>query len=172
MTTDATALTQPPAAAPIQTHALVAQPTPLPGPLGAAATQPAFSAGPLWGALVLAALAALAFILSRKRRRFDRRMEVVESLGLGPKRSLCLARIDENYFVLGVSEAGVQLISSVEATAQAGQARQAVARPQDTSHSDVAAGHEVLGFEQLLVESTAEQELRARLAAAGRAVAP
>lgn len=103
-----------------------------------------FPAGPAWGALVLLALGAAALFLSRRRRFGARRMEVVESLSLGPRRSLCLARVDGRTLVLGVSEAGVQLL---------------------TTHETPAPKLEDDGFEQLLKGSVAEQELRAQLAA-------
>ncbi|MEW5738151.1 MAG: flagellar biosynthetic protein FliO [Myxococcota bacterium] len=139
MTPDATPLTQP------QSTALTLAPS--------SAT---FSPGPLWGGLALMALAVVAFFLSRRRARVARRLELVESMSLGPRRSMCLARVDGRLLVLGVSEAGVQLLTQYDAPAEA----------VDLEPSDVASPAEALAFENLLVESTAEQELRARLSAA------
>ena len=101
-----------------------------------------FSGGPAWGALVLLALGAVALFFSRRRRGPGRRMEVLETMSLGPRRSLCLARVDGRTLVLGVSEAGVQLLSSHDAPPA------------------------VETFDLMLGESVAEQELRAGLKAA------
>lgn len=137
MTPDATPLTQ--------TTALTAAPT-----------SPPFTAGPVWGGLGLLALAVVAFLLSRRRARVARRLELVESMSLGPRRSMCLARVDGRLLVLGVSEAGVQLLTQYDAPAPA----------EEAEPSDVCEPAEALAFENLLVESTAEQELRARFSAA------
>lgn len=96
------------------------------------------SGGPAWGALVLLVLGALALFFSRRRRGLVRRMEVLETMSLGPRRSLCLARVDGRTLVLGVSEAGVQLLTSHDSPAPA----------TDT-------------FDLMLGQSVAEQELRA-----------
>ncbi|MCC6335748.1 MAG: flagellar biosynthetic protein FliO [Myxococcales bacterium] len=115
-----------------------------------------FTAGPVWGGLGLLALAVVAFLLSRRRARVARRLELVESMSLGPRRSMCLARVDGRLLVLGVSEAGVQLLTQYDAPASA----------EEAEPSDVSEPAEALAFENLLVESTAEQELRARFSAA------
>lgn len=153
MTPDATPLTP--------TTALTQQ---LPAPAPASV----FAPGPLWGGLALAALAAFAFVVSKKRPRPARRLELVESMSLGPRRSLCLTRVDGRLLVVGVSEAGVQLLTQFDAPAEA-PAPGTAAEPSDVSVAD-----EALAFEHLLVESTAEQELKARLFAArqGGAVQP
>lgn len=122
----------------------------------------AFTPGPLWGGLALAVLAVVAWALTKRRARVVRRLELVESMGLGPRRSLSLVRVDGKLLVVGVSEAGVQLLTSFDGPA-------APAAPVDAVPSDVSTADEALAFERLLVESTAEQELRARLAAARRA---
>jgi flagellar biogenesis protein FliO len=122
-----------------------------------------FAPGPLWGGLALAALAAFAFVVSKKRGRPARRLELLESMGLGPRRSLCLVRVDGRALVLGVSEAGVQLLTQHEASAFAPEEAASAAL---TAPSDVSVAQEALAFERLLVESTAEQELKARLSAA------
>lgn len=96
------------------------------------------SGGPAWGALVLLVLGAVALFFSRRRRGLVRRMEVLETMSLGPRRSLCLARVDGRTLVLGVSEAGVQLLTSHDSPALA-----------------------VDTFDLMLGQSVAEQELRA-----------
>lgn len=143
MTPDATAVTQ--------TQALTLAPD-APG---------VFTPGPVWGGLALAALAVVAWVLTKRRARVVRRLELVESMSLGPRRSLGLVRVDGRLLVVGVSEAGVQLLTSFDGPAVPAPAAEAVP-------SDVSSAPEALAFEQLLVESTAEQELRARLAAARR----
>lgn len=75
----------------------------------APSSPPLFASG-----LAIAAIAAVAFFLKRRGPVAARRMRVVETLALGPKRSLCLAEIDGRTLVLGVSEAGVSLVSSHE----------------------------------------------------------
>jgi flagellar protein FliO/FliZ len=123
-----------------------------------------FAPAPLWGGLALVILAVVALVLSRRRVRVACRMELVESMSLGPRRSMGLVRVEGRLLVVGVSEAGVQLLTSFEVPATA----------VDTQPSDVSVAPEALAFEQLLMESTAEQELRARLSAArqGKAVRP
>lgn len=117
--------------------------------------------GPLWGGLALAALAVVAWVLSKRRARVPRRLELVESMSLGPRRSLGLVRVDGRLLVVGVSEAGVQLLTSFDGPASP-------APTSETVPSDVSSAPEALAFEQMLIESTAEQELRARLLAARR----
>ncbi len=113
--------------------------------------EPAASFGPgLVGAiLVLVVLAGLALALNRRRPKLSRRLELLESLSLGPRRSLCLARVENQTLVLGISEAGVQLLSTVNCPAAA--------------IDD--------GFAQLLEQSEAEQRLRARLTQGSRGTA-
>lgn len=145
-----------------------------------------FSAGPAWGVLVLVLLGAVALVASRRRLGRSRRMEVLESLSLGPRRSLCLARVDGRVLVLGVSEAGVQLLEARAAEAlpdldvsvdEAPLSQAAMKPAQATMNREPAASPGRAGgweepaspvnsaFEQLLTESVAEQELRARLKA-------
>lgn len=135
------------------TAALTVSPTPSPSDAaGALAT------GPQWGGLALLALTVVAWVVTRRRGRTARRLELLESMNLGPRRSLGLVRVDARLLVVGVSEAGVQLLTTLDAPAA----------PADTEPSDVPVAAEALAFERLLEESTTEQELRARLAAARR----
>lgn len=115
--------------------------------------------GPVLGGLVLAVLAVVAFVLSRRRARLERRMQLVETLSLGPRRSVCLVRVDGRLLVMGVSEAGVQLLSAHGRDAQ----------PEPIEPLEEQASN---GFEQLLSESSEEQALRSRLASGHWGTAP
>ncbi|MBX7098349.1 MAG: flagellar biosynthetic protein FliO [Myxococcaceae bacterium] len=123
---------------------LTAPPPPPPAPVA----PEGFQAGPLVVLVVLGALGLGAALLGRRRTRRARRLEVLESLSLGPRRSVCLARLDDQQLLLGVSEAGVQLLTSVGA-----------------NPAPLAPPAQAPGFETLLVESSAELELKAGLAA-------
>lgn len=130
---------RPPAAASSATSAIT---EPAPAPL---------EAGPGgWLALGLFfALAAAAVLARRRRRPAERRLEVVETVSLGPRRSLLLVRLGGREAVLGASEAGVQLLMSFEAAPGGERAPSP--------------------FEALLEKS---EEQLARAALAGRAGAP
>lgn len=143
MKDDATPLTQ--TATPTTGKALVEVPS---QPDGSAA-------GPVLGGLVLALLAVVAFVLTRRRARTSRRMQLVESLALGPRRSMCLVRVDGRLLVMGVSEAGVQLLTVHDA-------------PEPIEPLPEAGPPTVSQFEQLLGQSVEEQDLRARLAGLNR----
>jgi flagellar biogenesis protein FliO len=99
-----------PSAANTATAALA--PAALPGAMPA----PGTLAGP---AAVLLLLAAAALLLSRRRRSPARRVQVLETTSLGPKRSLVLARLGDELLLLGTSEAGITLLRSQPAAAGA-----------------------------------------------------
>jgi flagellar protein FliO/FliZ len=63
-------------------------------------------------ASVLIALGALAFVLSRRRSSGGRNITLIESASLGPKRSVVVADILGERMVLGVSEAGIAVLST------------------------------------------------------------
>ena len=66
-------------------------------------------------ALFLAVLAVAAYVFARKKRTLgSRRIEILETASLGPKRSLVIARIGEETLVLGTSEAGITLLQTRE----------------------------------------------------------
>jgi len=66
-------------------------------------------------ALFLAALAVAAYIFARKKRTLGtRRIQILETASLGPKRSLVIARIGDETLVLGASEAGITLLQTSE----------------------------------------------------------
>ncbi|MBL8918622.1 MAG: flagellar biosynthetic protein FliO [Myxococcaceae bacterium] len=146
MKDDATPLTPP--ATPTTTKALVESPAP-------SGSQGEGVVGPMAGGLVLAVLAVVAFVLTRRRARTTRRMQLVESLSLGPRRSMCLVRVDGRVLVMGVSEAGVQLLTVHDA-------------PEPIEPLDDGAPPTVSQFERLLGQSVEEQDLRARLAGLNR----
>jgi len=106
-----------------------------------------FGPGLVGAVTVLLVLAGLALLLSRRRKQLPRRLEVLESLALSPRRSLFLARVENQMLVLGVSEAGVQLLATLP-------------------HSAAPAVDD--GFAQLLEQSEAEQALRLRLGQAAK----
>lgn len=84
---------------------------PEPAALAPASTPTLVSALP--AASALAALAAVALLLSRRRGGLSRRLvQVVESASLGPKRQLLVARMGDQLLLLGSSEAGITLLSS------------------------------------------------------------
>ena len=91
---------------------------PCPERLGFASGHERFSslstmAGPIF---VLLALAATAFLLARRRRLMPRRVEILETTSLGPKRALVLARLNGEILLLGSSEAGIALLRSQPST--------------------------------------------------------
>jgi flagellar biogenesis protein FliO len=64
-------------------------------------------------ALLLAALAVCAYVFARKKRGLGtRRIEILETASLGPKRSLVIARVGDETLVLGASEAGITLLQT------------------------------------------------------------
>ena len=72
----------------------------------------AFSPGPLAAGLFLALLAAVALVMTRRRRRTTRLIDILESVSLGPKRALVVARLGDELLVLGSSEGGIALLST------------------------------------------------------------
>jgi flagellar biogenesis protein FliO len=139
--------------------------------------------------LLLAGLGCLAFVLARRRQSPQRRLQVLESVSLGPKRSLVLARAGRDVLVLGVSEAGITVLQTQTEAAVAPDAEQAedgIPSLHLVSDEATSGGSpEVAGkveafrrmtppptptFEDLLAESHEDQDLRRKLAAglAGR----
>ena len=87
----------------------------LPAPYPSAGS--AFSGGSIAAGLLLAALAATTLVLARRRRNLPRLVEIVESAGLGPKRSLVVVRLGDELLVLGSSEGGISLLATRPASA-------------------------------------------------------
>lgn len=69
-------------------------------------------------ALFLAALAIGAYVFARKKRGLvnTRRIQILETVSLGQKRSLVIARVGDETLVLGASEAGITLLQSSDGT--------------------------------------------------------
>jgi hypothetical protein len=112
----------PPAAAalPVPAASTSAVPTPSAPTLARAATPtltlPA-SAGPGLDALilpvaVLLALAIAALLLSRRKQKGSRLVQVLETTSIGAKRALVVARVGDELLVIGASEAGLQLLAA------------------------------------------------------------
>lgn len=57
-------------------------------------------------------LAGVAYFLARRQRRGGGQLRVVESISLGPKRSLVVAQVGDEVLVLGCSEAGISLLTT------------------------------------------------------------
>jgi flagellar protein FliO/FliZ len=183
--------------APLAAALLSAPPTaPLPGSAPAAAGEPAapasapapelhlprsgLDAGALAApAALLAGLGAAAFLLARRRRAPGRRVQVLETTSLGPKRSLVLARLRDEVLLLGASEAGIVLLrtqpaADLELDAAPDPAPAPAPRAADRAPaalSDLVArlrrgrpDRASARFESLLVESAEDQELRRKLA--------
>ncbi len=137
-------------------------------------------------ALLLAGLAGAALFLFRRRRAPGRRVQVLETTSLGPKRSLVLARLQNEVLLLGASEAGITLLraqpaSELELAEAPPEPVPAVPppargrRPADRTAAPLSGlvarlrnGRPDLGagtsFETLLEESAEDQELRRKLA--------
>jgi flagellar protein FliO/FliZ len=71
-----------------------------------------FSPGPLAAGLFLALLAAATLVMARRRKRATRLISILESVSLGPKRALVVARLGDELLVLGSSEGGIALLST------------------------------------------------------------
>jgi flagellar protein FliO/FliZ len=134
-------------------------------------------------ALVLAGLAGAALFLLRRRRAPGRRVQVLETTSLGPKRSLVLARLRNEVLLLGASEAGITLLRAqpaselelAEAEPEPADPPARGRRPADRPAAPLSGlvarlrnGRPDLGagtsFETLLAESAEDQELRRKLA--------
>jgi len=171
---------------------LQAQPAAAPAPAPGAAT-PALAASPapagtelhlprggfdLGGmaapALLLVGLGAAALVLARRRRAPGRRVVVLETTSLGPKRSLVLAQLEGEVLLLGSSEAGIQLLKAcpadelAEAPAPAHGRRAgapaALKGLVDRLRRTRPAPRPLEDFDDLLAESSEDQDLRAKLA--------
>jgi len=128
-------------------------------------------------AVALAALAAAALVLRRRRRAPARRVEVLETTSLGPKRSLVLARLGDEILLLGASEAGIHLLR--KRPAPLGDEALEEARPGEPDRPPLLPapltglverlrrarpGPPGIPFDALLGESAEDLELRSKLA--------
>ncbi len=176
----------------VQGAAAVSAPTPPP--------EPSFSTFFVPG-LAIAGLAVFAYVATRRKRQGARSIRVLETASLGPKRDLVIAEVLGERLVLGVSEAGITVLvtkpmTSAEALAESGAPVGTSDGAGPLGYGEVAGGPEVpprlrpanppaMGFferlrgrsgnpnfEAALNESIEDQELRAKLAAGFRGVAP
>ncbi|MFO0580771.1 MAG: flagellar biosynthetic protein FliO [Anaeromyxobacter sp.] len=167
---------------------------PVPAPAAAALqglAQPAAAALPGWASLlgpvaVLLLLAAAVLVLRRRRGAPSRRLQILESASLGPKRSLVLARLGDELLLLGSTDAGIALLRaqhagaaveppelvSLRAADLSPAAEAAPARPgaalvdiatRLVPHRRRKADPRSPAFEALLAESSEDQELRQKL---------
>jgi flagellar biogenesis protein FliO len=120
----------------------------------------------------LAALAGIALFVSRRRPRpGQRRVEILETASLGPKRQLVLARMGGQLLLLGSSEAGVSLLSTQPAPDEAADAlSEPVPEPAPSaaqglwSRFRAAPEAPARSFDDLLAETADDLELRRKLA--------
>jgi len=61
---------------------------------------------------IVAVLCGIAALLARRRAKTPRMLEVIESLSLGNRRALVVAKMNGELLVLGSSEAGVALLTT------------------------------------------------------------
>jgi flagellar biogenesis protein FliO len=141
--------------------------------------------------LALAGLGTCAALLARRRQVSARGIHIVESAGLGPKRSLVVADVLGERLVLAVSEAGISVLSTrpapAPALAEAFEAeperfppratragRRPIAQPRPMTFFQRLLGRAPMGesFESQLGTSLEDEELRAKLAAGLRGVVP
>lgn len=133
--------------------------------------------------LALLGLAGLALGLTRRRRAAAGSIHVLEVASLGPKRSLVIADVLGDRLVLGVSEAGVAVLSTRPAPLEAAGAElEGVTIPAPTAPTRAVAPMgffaRLVGrtptapFEEVLGESVEDRELRAKLAQGVRGVVP
>jgi flagellar protein FliO/FliZ len=132
-------------------------------------------------AAALLLLAVVGLFFARRRARDPRLVQVMETTGLGSKRSLVVARIGSEILLLGVSESGISLLGTrpappphrpepaslvpskygveLPAAATPGRISSLLSRVRHgTARSDSPT------FDACLVESTEDQELRRKLA--------
>ncbi len=75
----------------------------------------------------LAALGAGAFFAAKRRARSPHIVNIVETANLGPKRSLVIAKVGAETLLLGTSEAGISLLTTVRGDASLTAAEDALA---------------------------------------------
>ncbi|MDX2013845.1 MAG: flagellar biosynthetic protein FliO [Myxococcaceae bacterium] len=135
-------------------------------------------AAPLFALL---ALGALAFALTRRRRSLGRSITLVESAPLGPKRSLVIADVMGERLVLGVSEAGISVLSTRPSpepqpfVVPAPVTLHGVPDAPRMSFFDRLFGRvpkPPASFDEALRDTLEDQELRAKLALGQRSVVP
>jgi len=135
----------------------------MPDPITTATAAAAPSTGSfLLPALLLAALAVAAALLSRRRARAPRAVQLLETLSLGPRRSLVLAQLHGESLLLGVSEGGISLLLARPSAA-------AAAAPPEPAGPALSLVDRLRGaaqptFAEALADSAEDLELRRKLA--------
>lgn len=87
-----------------------------PRPTAASAIELGNAVAPM---MVVAALAALAIGLVRRKRWMSAHVQILQQTAIGPKRSLVVAQMGGELLLLGSSEAGITVLKSEVATAVA-----------------------------------------------------
>ncbi len=166
------------------------QPNPVPASLGTLDSERS-NGGFILPLFALAGLGAAAYVLSKKKARATHLVQVLETAHLGPKRSLIVARVGGQTLLLGTSETGVALLTTIEEDptlqaaadrAAAGVGLEAALADKESgssqasflsrliagAHGKAAKGQDA--FAQMLAESAEDQDLRRKLEAglAGR----
>ena len=99
--------------APLAAVATTETPSPTsPGNVGGAAKSSSSVVSTVLAVLLLAGLGVAAALLARRRATRVRLIRIVETVSIGPRRSLVVACIGGRTMVLGVSEAGVSLLDA------------------------------------------------------------
>jgi flagellar biogenesis protein FliO len=144
--------------------------------------------------VLLVGVAGGALALTRRRARRQGLIQILETAAIGPKRSLLVARVNGQTMVLGASEAGITLLTSLEggiappAAAVIGSPPPVAERPDEpaapaTTETAVepegemgilqrlfrrqpkdSSTQDAAAFRELLEESYEDQELRGKLA--------
>lgn len=146
-----------------------------PAPLVGSAVETSLPPGTWVLGVVLAALAAVAFVLSRRQQRPSRQLHVMETASLGPRRSLVVAQFGGQTLLIGSSEAGLHVLTTrPEVTAAAEAPTPAPEAPGlvvpawlEQLKNQVSAKPAVPDFQQMLNDSVEDHELRRKLAAVG-----
>jgi MYXO-CTERM domain-containing protein len=66
-----------------------------------------------WPIFALLALGAAGYLFARQRSRTTHIVSIIETAPLGPKRSLIVARVGSQTLLIGASEAGISLLTTV-----------------------------------------------------------
>jgi flagellar biogenesis protein FliO len=139
--------------------------------------------GPALAAIFLTGLAAAALLLARRRARGARFVQVLETASVGPRRSLVVARMGDQLLLLGSSEAGITVLSTQPASDEAHAVADATAAqlaPHRLDSSEPPRSPQSRSgllarlhlkkiqaadpFDDMLIESAEDQELRRKLA--------
>ncbi|MEW5847913.1 MAG: flagellar biosynthetic protein FliO [Myxococcota bacterium] len=135
-------------------------PAPAMKPMTPLSERSALAPGPGLGMAALLGLGAVGFLLARRRRQEGQMVEVLQTHALGPRRSIMVARVAGQTLVLSNSEAGIQLLTSVDAKDVP-----PTTKKESSPLESLLAGRDVPSFDDLLAESDEDQALRRKLAA-------